>query len=146
MECDVVNRFNALLHSNIIKSNLSLPIKTELFATVWAFNKVGLNASDSSNGFFIDESAPILKQKPKFNINETSTKGNTAQWDRSLLKLEWKYIDQESPITSHKLSFLTHHDGHIPVENIFIGSEQYLSRRRQLVEQWRQVCGNSHVV
>jgi len=127
MECDVVYRFNALLHSNIIKSNLTLPRNTELFATVWAFNKVGMYASDSSNAFVVDESAPILKQKPTFNINEMSTKGNTAQWDRSLLKLNWKFDDQESPITSHKISLLTHHDGHAPVENIFIGSEQHIT-------------------
>ena len=125
MVCDIVDRFNALLHSNIIRSNLSLPTNIELFATVWAFNKVGMNSSDSSNGFFVDESAPILKQKPKFNIGETSMKGNTAQWDRSLLKLEWKCVDQESPITSHMLSLLTHHDGHTPVEHILIGSEQH---------------------
>jgi len=125
MECDVVYRFNALLHSNIIRSNVSLPTKTELYATVWAFNKVGMHSSGSSNGFVVDESAPILKRKPTFNIGETSTKGNTAQWDRSLLRLDWKFVDQESPITSHKLSLLTHHDGHTPVENIIIGSQQH---------------------
>jgi len=125
MECDVVDRFNALLHSNIIRSNVSLPTKTELYATVWAFNKVGMYASGSSNGFVVDDSAPILEQKPAFNIGTTSTKGNMGQWDRSLLKLGWKFVDQESPITNHKLSLLTHHDGHTPVENIFIGSQQH---------------------
>ena len=125
MECDVVKRFNALLHSNIIRSNLTLPTNMELFATVWALNKVGMYASASSNAFVVDESAPILKQKPTFNIRKTSKKGNTGQWDRSLLKLEWTFVDQESPITSHKISLLTHHDGHTPVENIFIGSTQH---------------------
>ena len=125
MECDIVDRFNVLLHSNIIKSNLSLPIYSELFASVWAFNKVSMNTSFSSDGFIVDESAPILKQKPIFNIGELATNGNTAQWDRSLLKLNWKFIDQQSPITSHKISLKTHHDGHTPVENIFIGSEQH---------------------
>ena len=118
MECDIVDRFNVLLHSNIIKSNLSLPIYSELFASVWAFNKVGMNTSFSSDGFIVDESAPILKQKPIFNIGELATNGNTAQWDRSLLQLNWKFIDQQSPITSHKISLKTHHDGHTPVENI----------------------------
>lgn len=122
-ECNVVRRFNALLHSNIIRSNLSLPVNTELFASVWAFNKVGLNVSESSNGFYIDESPPVTNTRPTFNIDETSLRGYTTQWDRSLLKLNWEFVDKESPIVHHKISLMTHHDGHLPIENIVIGSE-----------------------
>ena len=127
MSCNHVERFNALLHSNIIKSNLSLPVKSELFATVWAYNNVGMNVSDSSNGFFIDNSPPVVRKPPTLNFDSTSTKRHSGQWDRSVLNIEWEFVDQESPITSHIISLHTHHDGHCPFEHIYIGAEQHFT-------------------
>ena len=98
-----------------------------MFATVWAFNKVGMNVSESSKGFIIDESAPSVRRKPSFWLDGTPIKRNLSQWDRSVLKLNWEFVDQESPITSHVISLLTHHDGHTPIENINIGSEQHFT-------------------
>ncbi|WAR31701.1 hypothetical protein MAR_034243 [Mya arenaria] len=84
--CDIVPSFNALLHSYMIKSNISLPIKTPIFATVWAFNGVGMNVSSASDAILVDVTAPYNKIKPSIMLDYNTVKDKTAQWEKSIIK------------------------------------------------------------
>ncbi|WAR31813.1 hypothetical protein MAR_034355 [Mya arenaria] len=122
--CDIVPSFNALLHSYMIKSNISLPINAPIFATVWAFNGVGMNVSSASDAILVDVTAPCSKIKPSIMLDYNTVKDKTAQWEKSIIKVFWEFLDDESPIFNHELSLLTHHEGHTPVEKVHLGSEK----------------------
>ncbi|XP_052790278.1 uncharacterized protein LOC128224473 isoform X2 [Mya arenaria] len=125
--CDIVPSFNALLQSYMIKSNISLPIKTPIFATVWAFNGVGMNVSSASDAILVDITAPYNKIKPSIMLDYNTIKDKTSQWEKSIIRVFWDFLDDESPIYSHELSLFTHHEGHTPVEKVHLGSEkQYI--------------------
>ncbi|XP_052788798.1 uncharacterized protein LOC128223561 [Mya arenaria] len=123
--CDIVPSFNALLHSYMIKSNISLPINTPIFATVWAFNGVGMNVSSASDAILVDVTAPYNKIKPSIMLDYNTVKDKTAQWEKSIIKVFWEFLDDESPIFNHELSLFTHHEGHTPVEKVHLGSEKH---------------------
>ncbi|XP_060567738.1 uncharacterized protein LOC132726438 [Ruditapes philippinarum] len=121
--CDILERTNCLLRSNIIKTGLSLPLHTPVFATVTAFNKLSLNVTKSSDSFFVDETPPLVLTRPFFIVEENNNPWKIGQWDRSVLHIQWEFIDEESPIVRHYVSLATHHEGHTPVENIQLGAE-----------------------
>ncbi|WAR31807.1 hypothetical protein MAR_034349, partial [Mya arenaria] len=123
--CDIVPSFNALLHSYMIKSNISLPIKTPIFATVWAFNGVGMNVSSASDAILVDVTAPYNNIKPSIMLDYNTVKDKTAQWEKSIIEVFWEFLDDESPIFNHELSLFTHHEGHTPVEKVHLGSEKH---------------------
>ncbi|WAR31796.1 hypothetical protein MAR_034338, partial [Mya arenaria] len=123
--CDIVPTFNALLHSYLIKSNISLPINTPIFATVWAFNGVGMNVSSASDAILVDITAPYNKIKPSIMLDYNVVMDKIAQWEKSIIKVFWEFLDDESPILNHELSLFTHHEGHTPVEKIHLGSEKH---------------------
>ncbi|WAR31711.1 hypothetical protein MAR_034253 [Mya arenaria] len=122
--CDIVPSFNALLQSYMIKSNISLPIKTPIFATVWAFNGVGMNVSSASDAILVDITAPYNKIKPSIMLDYNTIKDKTSQWEKSIIRVFWDFLDDESSIYSHELSLFTHHEGHTPVEKVHLGSEK----------------------
>ncbi|XP_052252190.1 uncharacterized protein LOC127858901 [Dreissena polymorpha] len=124
--CDVVKRSNVLFHSNIFKSNITLPTNDPLTATVWATNGVGMWVSQVSDTFIIDDIPPIVKEAPQFK-NIQTVQGQHYQWDKSIIKLQWHFSDDISPIIRHEISLKTHHDGHTPVEHVVLGSERTLS-------------------
>ncbi|WAR31809.1 hypothetical protein MAR_034351 [Mya arenaria] len=123
--CDIVPLFNALLRSNMIKSDLSLPINTFIFATVWAFNGVGMNVSSASDAILVDITAPYNKIKPSIKHDYNTIKDKTAQWEKSIIRVFWEFVDDESPILNHEISLFTHHGGHTPVERVHLGSEKH---------------------
>ena len=125
--CDILESINCLLQSNIIKTGLNLPTGTPLFATVTAYNKLQLNATKSSDSFFVDRTYPVVSIKPFFMIEEYLVEGKMGQWDRSVLHIHWKFDEKESPIVRHYVSLITHHEGHTPVEHIQLGAENNLT-------------------
>ena len=126
-KCDVTSNFNCLLASSHIKTGLDLPKNTDLYVTITAYNKVNMNMSEASNHFRVDSSPPIIQTKPKFFRNYTSFENVSAQWEKSLLRIYWKFIDHESPIVRHVVTLVTHHEGHTPVEHVEIGLENKLT-------------------
>ena len=125
--CDITPKFNCFLESSHIKVGLNLPENTNLYVTVTGFNKNGQNASTSSQPFIIDSTAPNTLLKPSFYTNYTRFEATTAQWDKSVLRLIWKFEDSQSPIVRHIVSLRTHHEGHTPVEHIELGQETKLT-------------------
>ncbi|XP_053376618.1 uncharacterized protein LOC123534121 [Mercenaria mercenaria] len=125
--CNILSNVNCLLQSNIVKTGLSLPNDTDLYATVIAYNRVGMNVSKTSDSFRIDDTPPYLSVKPNFLLKYKSIPGSIGQWEKSLISIYWEFYDKESPITSHEVSLITHHEGHTPVENIHLGSQNELT-------------------
>ncbi|KAH3708865.1 hypothetical protein DPMN_068324 [Dreissena polymorpha] len=125
--CDVLQKSNCLLHSSIIKSNMTLPRNTELVATVWAFNRVGMNVSKTSDMFVIDDSPPVVRRSPTFLLTYNAAHGKYAQWEKSIIRLEWEFTDDRSPIVRHEITLKTHHEGHTPVEHLILGSERHVT-------------------
>jgi hypothetical protein len=50
-----------------------------------------------------------------------------GQWEKSILRLTWKFYDEESPISNHEVTLITHHEGHTPIEHTKIGSENTMT-------------------
>ncbi|XP_053400343.1 uncharacterized protein LOC123557990 [Mercenaria mercenaria] len=122
-ECNIMQKFNTGLKTNIIKTELHLPVKTNLYATVTAYNKIGMNVSYTSDSFQIDDRSPVVEQIPRFINPLTFDEEPVVQWEKSILKMSWLFKDQESPIINHRISLYTHHEGHTPVEYIYVGSQ-----------------------
>ena len=125
--CNIVPVFDCLLASSHIKTGLNMPENTALFATVTAYNKNNGSVSKSSDHFKVDSTPPEILQKPTFLKNFTTFKHATAQWEKSVLRISWKFVDLESPILRHVVTLVTHHQGHTPIENLELGSEDRLT-------------------
>ncbi|XP_069118470.1 uncharacterized protein [Argopecten irradians] len=116
--CDVIPLTNAHLTTEHLFTDLDLPLQSPLYATVFAYNKVGLNTNMTSDMFTIDVTPPVSTQIPVFTSSTANISVNTsAQWDTSLLQISWMFTDNESPITRHKLSVTNHHNGHTYIED-----------------------------
>ncbi|XP_053399192.1 uncharacterized protein LOC128546211 isoform X1 [Mercenaria mercenaria] len=125
--CDISPNMNCLLQSNVIKTSLNLPRQTDLYATVTAYNKVRLNVRQTSDSFYVDATPPITSIKPTFVLENNNIAGKEGQWDKSLIKIYWKFDDDESPIAYHDVTLKTHHEGHTPVEHVKLGPENELT-------------------
>ncbi|XP_053381647.1 uncharacterized protein LOC123555884 isoform X2 [Mercenaria mercenaria] len=125
--CNVLSFSSGLLQSGIIKTGLNLTNEHKYYATVIAFNKAGLDVKTASDAFCIDDTPPVLVQKPTFLLDYNAVSGLSTQWDRSVLRVSWKFVDGESKVASHKITLKTHHEGHTPVEQIHIGNVEKLT-------------------
>ena len=121
--CDVMPLTNCLLGSGHIQTGLNMPINTHLFVTVAGYNRNNKGVSKTSNYFVVDTSPPEILTTPTFVTNYTRFQAVSSQWEKSVIKLAWKFFDAESPIIRHVLTLVTHHEGHAPVENIELGQE-----------------------
>ncbi|KAL4218457.1 hypothetical protein ACF0H5_023192 [Mactra antiquata] len=126
-QCDQLPYTDCLLRSNIIKTGLNLPVNIDLYATVVAHNQAGLNISQISDSFRIDETSPNVVRRPAFILDRLHGGKNNVQWEKSILKIDWKFNDAESPIVSHEITLKTHHEGHTPIEHIKLGAETNIS-------------------
>ena len=81
-----------------------------------------MHVSSSSDAFDIDTTAPVLVEKPTFLHPLTSKVGIKSQWEKSVLRISWKFEDAESKVAKHIVSLKTHHEGHIPIDHIHLGN------------------------
>ena len=82
-----------------------------------------MNVSESSDIFIVDPTPPVLEYLPTILTNYTSVSGSKAEWDKSVLRIFWKFSDAESPVVRHTITLVTHHEGHTPVEHFEMGAE-----------------------
>ena len=125
--CDITPYFECHLSSKYIKTGLNLPESTNLYVTVQAYNNNGMSVTKSSDYFRVDTTAPKILKKPSPFKKYTSFIHAIDQWDRSVLRISWKFEDTESSILRHLVKVVTHHDGYNPVEHIELGSEDRLT-------------------
>ncbi|KAL3857349.1 hypothetical protein ACJMK2_012025 [Sinanodonta woodiana] len=128
LHCDVLNWTNCLVSNAIFRSGLNLPVDTPLFLRVRAFNHVGLSAEATSNPFQVDITAPIITLKPRFVNDKMQVSNRTgSQWEDSLLRLQWKFQDNESKIKKHIIKLITHHNGHVEQETTELDNEDMIT-------------------
>ena len=126
-QCDVASKFNCFLESGHIKAGLNAAENINLYVTVTGYNKNGQNVSKTSQPFKVDSTAPTVLVKPAFFTKYSMFEMTTAQWDKSILRLQWEFEDMQSPIVRHIVTLSTHHEGHTPVENVELGQETKLT-------------------
>ncbi|XP_033730988.1 uncharacterized protein LOC117320520 [Pecten maximus] len=124
--CNVIPFTNTHLSTEHLFTGLDLPIQSPLYATVWAYNKVGLNIYVTSDMFSVDVTQPICSQTPVFTSSTANISEDTfTQWDTSVLKISWMFEDYESPIVRQKVSVTNHHNGHTYIEDLELFNENH---------------------
>ncbi|XP_078585869.1 uncharacterized protein LOC144867679 [Branchiostoma floridae x Branchiostoma japonicum] len=100
-------------------SGLDTPLSLgiPLFVTVRAYNKAGLWAERSSNGFIVDNSPPSVVTDPKIDSTAGSVITGTQVW-RGTLRATWDFVDHESPLQYHIVSLYTHHQSDLTTEPV----------------------------
>ncbi|KAH3708872.1 hypothetical protein DPMN_068331 [Dreissena polymorpha] len=83
-----------------------------------------MNVYKTSDIFVIDDTPPVVSNSPKFLLTYNSAHGKYSQWEKSIIRLEWEFADDISPIVRHEITLKTHHEGHTPVEHLILGSER----------------------
>ncbi|KAK3589123.1 hypothetical protein CHS0354_017089 [Potamilus streckersoni] len=126
--CDLINWTNCLLANEIFRSGLDIPEHKLVYVKVRSVNNAGLVASGISAPFQIDTTPPEVMEKPKFVLSgmQVSHREGT-QWENSLLRLQWKFSDEESRVTRHVVKLVTHRDGLVEQERIEITNEEKLT-------------------
>ncbi|XP_078573997.1 uncharacterized protein LOC144860568 isoform X2 [Branchiostoma floridae x Branchiostoma japonicum] len=94
-----------------------LPLGVPLFVTIRAYNKAGLWVERSSNGFTVDNTAPLPVTNPTVDSTHSSIVPNTQVW-RDTLQATWDFADQESPLLYHVVSLYTHHQSDLVTEPV----------------------------
>ncbi|XP_062588511.1 uncharacterized protein LOC134250178 [Saccostrea cucullata] len=118
--CDVESWKNSRHESSILLFNLNLPQNQTIYATVKAENKAGLTSSASSDELFVDVTPPIVVFPP----NVIKTNSPIELYDSSLLKIQWKFKDNESPLSKGLISFRTSHNSKLFLDDItFYGDD-----------------------
>ncbi|VDI63397.1 Hypothetical predicted protein, partial [Mytilus galloprovincialis] len=88
----------------------SLPRGQRIYVTIKAYNKAGLGTEAHSNGFFIDDTPPLMKVKPYLSTELGSIKDNSIVF-RSTIRIHWEVEDKESFIQRQYLSIASHRGG-----------------------------------
>lgn len=71
---------------------------------------IGLGTEAHSNGFFIDDTPPLMKVKPYLSTELGSIKDNSIVF-RSTIRIHWEVEDKESFIQRQYLSIASHRGG-----------------------------------
>ncbi|XP_061196785.1 uncharacterized protein LOC133205060 [Saccostrea echinata] len=109
--CDVREKENVLLANRIYKSGLQLPLNVSLFATVFAYNNVGLYSESTSKIFRVDVTAPILIRAPIFLSLDSLEVATRYQYDNSILKMKWEFEENESTVVEIHIIIKNTRDG-----------------------------------
>ncbi|XP_022103276.1 uncharacterized protein LOC110986013 isoform X2 [Acanthaster planci] len=100
-----------------------LPIGTDIYITVRAYNRLGMWSEAISNGFRVDSSRPDVVNTPAVDETRGVAVRNT-QLLHDVIHISWKFSDPESGIKDQYISVSTHHNGDINIPPIKIaGSE-----------------------
>ncbi|KAK3589130.1 hypothetical protein CHS0354_017096 [Potamilus streckersoni] len=143
IRCDVLHWTNCLMSNTIFRSGLNMPVDKPLLVRVRAFNHVGLSAETASSPFQVDDTAPILKLKPHFVLDKMQVSNRSgSQWEDSLLRLQWKFQDNESKIRKHIIKLITHHNGHVEQETVELANEDKVTIH--LLDKSRLISGDRY--
>ncbi|XP_078597675.1 uncharacterized protein LOC144873854 [Branchiostoma floridae x Branchiostoma japonicum] len=95
-----------------VKTALSLPVNTDIYITVRAYNRVGMSVETTSNGFRVDTSAPTVTTAVHFDHTHGSLVSGTQTW-RSAVKIRWRFDDSESLVVDQHVSLSNHHGAEV---------------------------------
>ncbi|VDI52034.1 Hypothetical predicted protein, partial [Mytilus galloprovincialis] len=143
--CDIMDRWNVSLSSSFVKTHLELKNDVPMFVTVRACNKLRLCVNRSSQSFIIDDTPPVLINRPfieGLNGNQSSILQIIS--DPSFFKLRWKVVDDRSPIVRTTVSIHSKLDSHIPMADTVISNENTFTVKLLKDDQLR--LGDVYVV
>lgn len=96
-----------------------LPLNTDLYLSVMAFNNANLSTKTYSHAFKVDTSPPKVLTHPKIHLlTSPYTTSNSIQYDNSILQVSWLFIDDESRISRHVVSLKSHQGKKVPYERV----------------------------
>lgn len=96
-----------------------LPLNTDLYLSVMAFNNANLSTKTYSHAFKVDTSPPKVLTHPKIHLlTSPYTTSNSYQYDNSILQVSWLFIDDESRISRHVVSLKSQHGKKVPYERV----------------------------
>ncbi|XP_022102003.1 uncharacterized protein LOC110985345 [Acanthaster planci] len=100
-----------------------LPVGTDIYITVRAYNRLVMWIEATSNGFRVDSSPPDVVDAPAVDETQGMAVRNTLVFC-DLIRFSWKFSDPESGVKDQFVSVSTHHSGDINIPPIKIaGSE-----------------------
>ncbi|XP_022088109.1 uncharacterized protein LOC110977889 isoform X2 [Acanthaster planci] len=101
-----------------------LPVGNDIYITVRAYNRVGLQSEATSNGFRVDPSPPDVVNIPAVDKTVGVAVQNT-QVLRDVVRLSWCFRDPESGMKEQYISVSTHRNGDIDIAPVKVaGSER----------------------
>ncbi|XP_035661568.1 uncharacterized protein LOC118405866 [Branchiostoma floridae] len=95
-----------LAETALVTMATPMPADTKIYVTVKAYNKAGLWAEKSSDGFAIDATPPTVTTPTAVDLSWGSFKADT-QVIRTLLRVSWEFADPDSGIDYHLLTVST---------------------------------------
>ncbi|KAK7496778.1 hypothetical protein BaRGS_00011987, partial [Batillaria attramentaria] len=124
--CDVIPVTQTLLSRATVRAGLSLPVATPLYVTVRARNPAGLDTISVSDSFIVDPTPPEVAVIPHF-LSPRDGSAVDSQWDRSVLRMAWRFVDPDSSVVSHTINIRSKVTGRVVVEPIRIGADTELT-------------------
>ncbi|XP_077997650.1 uncharacterized protein LOC144450798 isoform X2 [Glandiceps talaboti] len=121
---DIVQSTKVHLTQKVFISQLSQPLAldTPVYITVRAYNKAGLYVEQTSNGFIVDNTEPVISSQPAVDATLGSLVDNTQVW-RTLLKVKWRFDDSQSHVIHQKISIFTHHQAELDIEPVKLSGD-----------------------
>ncbi|XP_062581992.1 uncharacterized protein LOC134243764 [Saccostrea cucullata] len=117
--CDILPFRNSFLSNDVYLPSLWLPLRTDLFVSVMAYNNVNLTTNISSHAFRVDDTPPKVISQPKIHtLKSPLSEATQIQYDNSIIKLSWLFSDKESSISHYSISLKSHHNKRVPYEGV----------------------------
>ncbi|KAK7496758.1 hypothetical protein BaRGS_00011967, partial [Batillaria attramentaria] len=124
--CDVIPVTQTYLSRGTVKAGLTLPLATPLYVTVRARNPAGLDTVSVSDSFKVDPSPPEIVIIPHF-LSPRDGSAADSQWDRSILRLAWRFVDPDSSVVSHSIDIRSEQTGRLVTDTIRLGADTELT-------------------
>ncbi|XP_062573120.1 uncharacterized protein LOC134235054 [Saccostrea cucullata] len=141
--CDITSFENVLLTNRITKSGVSLPIGTNLYVILRAYNRVGLYTQRFSEKFRVDTSPPLEVEKAGIDNSQFSYRHGT-QYEPSIIIVRWNFSELESHIESNEIILKSHSSGRTVQDQIIYGNENNMTIK--LSEEDRLRDGDAYSV
>ncbi|XP_069134360.1 uncharacterized protein [Argopecten irradians] len=120
-DCDILTFTNVFL-SNTVTLPVTLPERVSLSVEVRANNPLDMSTRSVSDTFIVDTTPPVVLSPPVLGRENTNT-NVTVQIDPTVVMMNWKFEDQDSPIVKQIIRMRAHADGHTPIENVYLSGE-----------------------
>ncbi|XP_069134359.1 uncharacterized protein [Argopecten irradians] len=120
-DCDILTFTNVFL-SNTVTLPVTLSERVSLSVEVRANNPLDMSTRSVSDTFIVDTTPPVVLSPPVLGRENTNT-NVTVQIDPTVVMMNWKFEDQDSPIVKQIIRMRAHADGHTPIENVYLSGE-----------------------
>ncbi|KAK7092487.1 uncharacterized protein [Littorina saxatilis] len=124
--CDVIPMTQTILSRGAVTSGISLPAATPLYVIVMARNAGGLETTSVSDSFQVDPTPPEVITQLHF-VSPRDGRKLFSQWDRSILRLAWKFWDPDSTVVSHSVEMRSKLTGRLVMETINLAADTELT-------------------